>query len=59
MTQYAIFKDVTPESNVRKPYRIAETIIGLDGPRTRLTGYCYPTMAEAEAMLRDLLGERG
>jgi hypothetical protein len=48
---YHIFKDVTPDVAVRHPYRIAETITGLDGPRTRLTNFCASTIEEAEHLL--------
>lgn len=38
----------------REPYRIIETVITCDGPRSRLTNHGFTSLSEAQIRLKEL-----
>lgn len=51
---FLIFEQVAPPSPAGCRFRIAETYLTLDGPRTRLTNSSFSTLADAQQFLLGL-----
>ena len=52
-----IMEQIAPEPNWSNKFRICETMMTIDGPRTRVTDKSFPTIERARAYLDEVNGK--